>query len=135
MVKKIIEQYNEKGVLPKKNAEKWREYIEAIANAKHIAVFGMGRLFYDQYFYGAWDEVMQAEVFSDNNSNMWGQEIQGIPCVNPEKLKEYEDLLVVVFVKNDMEIGEQLKKMNIKTIIPIMNIYSILQWKAQQGEK
>lgn len=126
MVKKIIEQYNEKGVLPKKNAEKWREYIEAIANAKHIAVFGMGRLFYDQYFYGAWDEVMQAEVFSDNNSNMWGQEIQGIPCVNPEKLKEYEDLLVVVFVKNDMEIGEQLKKMNIKTIIPIMNIYSIL---------
>ncbi len=69
---------------------------------------------------------MQAEVFSDNNSNMWGQEIQGIPCVNPEKLKEYEDLLVVVFVKNDMEIGEQLKKMNIKTIIPIMNIYSIL---------
>ena len=55
-----------------------------------------------------------------------GQEKQGIPCVNPEKLKEYEDLLVVVFVKNDMEIGEQLKKMNIKTIIPIMNIYSIL---------
>jgi hypothetical protein len=102
------------------------QVINKVKQAKQIVVFGLGRLFWDQYFYGGWDEVLCAVAYSDNNPALWNTDICGVPCVEPGKISEIDGVLVVLFVKEYGEIEEQLEKLGIRNVIPIMDIYDCL---------
>lgn len=56
---------------------------------------------------------------------MHGKEIDGIRCIAPEQLKEFQNLLVVVFVKNAEGIIAQLKEMGIDNCISIDKLFDI----------
>ena len=97
-----------------------------IADSDNICVFGLGRMFTDQYFYLLWNTAINANVFSDNNEAIWNTRINDITCIEPSQLSEYNNLLVVTFVKNDFAIRNRLKNLGITNIISIMEIYDAI---------
>ena len=97
--------------------------IGRILDAKQICIFGIGKMFWDRYKERFWDEVFPAAVLSDNNSALWGRSFYGITCVPPEELKKYENLLVVIFVKDGEDIRRQLEGMGMHNIILMKDVY------------
>lgn len=111
---KILEKYGRHSV------------ISRLAEAKTVAVFGLGKLFWDHFFQEHWNEGLNVSVFLDNNEEVQGTKIHGIECASPMKVINYEDLLVVIYVKSTGEIERQLNNMGISnyvTIDEIMNEY------------
>ncbi len=98
-----------------------------IGGGGKICIFGLGKLFHDNYFLGLWNNVIPADFFADNNEEKWGQEIRGIRCVSPSELAGMENVLVVTYVKNDTDIQKQLKQMGIKNIINVYEIYNLFE--------
>lgn len=111
--------------IAEKLAEEARELVERFAKADTVCVFGLGKLFHDHFFQEYWDEGLGVSVFSDNNPNMHGIDIAGKKCIAPEKLKEYPNLLVVVFVKDAERIICQLDEMGIENTIAIDELFDI----------
>ena len=102
-----------------------KKVLDKIKAAKKICVFGLGKLFRDNYFQSCWHNVVPADLFSDNDKTKWNTEICGIPCVPPEKLQKEDTLLVVTYVKDDNAIREQLNSMGVTNIINIYDIYNM----------
>lgn len=100
-----------------------RQVIERFRKAETVCVFGLGKLFRDHFFQEYWHEGMGVSVLADNNPDMHGKEIEGIRCIAPEQLKEFQNLLVVVFVKNAEGIIAQLKEMGIDNCILIDKLF------------
>lgn len=98
------------------------DLISKLTKAKNICVFGMGKLFRDHCFKYYWHEALNVNCFSDNNSNLWGENINGIKCASPSELSKYEDLLVIIFMKHDKEVREQLENMGISNYIKADNL-------------
>jgi hypothetical protein len=99
-----------------------------LQNAPCIAVMGLGSVFTEHYFTDLWDEAFNAVVFVDNNPALWGKTARGMTLPSakgivesPDALQNYPEILVVIFVGNDAEIGRQLDGMGIKHI----NIFEI----------
>jgi len=103
--------------------EQDKEIIRVLAESSRICVFGIGKLFRDHFWYEHWNDGLNATLLSDNNSNTWGTEINGLKCVSPNELKQ-EDC-VVVFVKKGDEIIKQLKEMGIENCILFNDVFRI----------
>ncbi len=101
--------------------------MQIISGGGKICIFGLGKLFHDNYFLGLWNNVIPADIFADNNEEKWGQEIRGIRCVSPSELADMENVLVVTYVKNDTDIQKQLKQMGIKNIINVYEINNLFE--------
>ena len=99
------------------------DMIARILDAKQICIFGIGKMFWDRYKERFWNEVFPATILSDNNSKLWGKSFYGIICVQPEELKKYKDILIVVFVKNGEDIKKQLNEMGLHNIILMKDVY------------
>ena len=76
-----------------------------------------GKNVYRSIFYLLWNTAINANVFSDNNEAIWNTRINDITCIEPSQLSEYNNLLVVTFVKNDFAIRNRLKNLGITNII------------------
>jgi hypothetical protein len=94
-----------------------------------FAIMGLGSLFREKYFVYGWDEAIKATVFVDNNSALWGKKLRGMTLPSesgvvesPEALRHYPEILVVTFVRDDVEMGRQLDDMNINHA----NIFELL---------
>lgn len=101
-----------------------QKIIEAFDCADTVCVFGLGKLFWDNFFHQKWNEVIGQECYCDNDTTLWGQEINGIPCISPMKLQELSNPLIITHVNNDTMIREQLNKVGIKNIISIKDLYT-----------
>jgi hypothetical protein len=108
--------------------ENVRLVIERFAGADTVCVFGLGKLFRDHFFQEYWHEGLGVSVLSDNNPAMQGTVIEGIPCIAPSELKEYSNVLVVVFVKNGESIISQLNSLGIENCISIDKLYDVCNW-------
>lgn len=98
------------------------EILKLLTTKKNICIYGLGRLFQENYFASRWCDVLKANLFSDGNSEKWGKEVcGGAICVAPNQLWEIEDLLIITYVKNDQEIRNDLRELNADFI----NIYEI----------
>lgn len=96
------------------------DLIDKFALADTVCVFGLGKLFREHFFQEHWLEGLGVSVFSDNNDSLWGTVIKGKECVCPDKLLDYSNLLVVLYVKNGCdEIIQQLNKIGISNIVKI----------------
>ena len=69
---------------------------------------------------------MGQTCYCDNSPELWGKEIEGIRCISPSQLKEFDKLLVVTHMADDREVRQQLKGMGIEKIVNIKEIYKIL---------
>lgn len=100
-------------------------HIIQLLEADNICLFGLGKLFEDNYYQSLWYNIVQANIFSDNRSELWGKTIHGIECVSPEELTKFQDLTVVTYVTNDSSIRQQLKELGIENIINIYEVYDL----------
>lgn len=91
------------------------EIFNGLGNRK-IIVFGSGR--FAKRFIEIYKRDYSIYAIVDNNSEKWGQTIDGIPILPPEELlkldiKEYK---VIVCIKNYNAVVKQLKNMGINNI-------------------
>lgn len=103
------------------------EVLKKLNDAKHICVYGLGKLFKDSYIKSSWDRIIQADILSDGDSKKWGKKIGGIECIPPDELTKFEDLLVVVYVKDGAKIIHQLKQLGIWNVISVYEIFNALK--------
>ncbi len=116
--------------LPKKTAE----LLKAFSTADHICVFGLGRLWKEHFYEEYWHEGLGVTLFSDNNPELQDTYINGIKCVKPSELKEYKNLLVVVFVKNGSDIVAQIRKCGIENVVLIDKVYEESIWLSKHNK-
>lgn len=100
------------------------DIVRRLAEADSVCVFGLGKLWRDHFYQEHWDEGVNVVLFSDNNAKMQGTVINGVPCVKPEELLKYSNLLVVIFVKDDAHrIIEQLRELGIQNCIAMDDVF------------
>ncbi len=96
--------------------------LRRFASAETVCVFGIGKLWRDHFYQEYWHEGLGVTVFSDNNPELQGTCIHGVECVKPSELDKYQNLLVVVFVKNSSSIIAELNDMGISNCVSINEI-------------
>ena len=91
--------------------EKWvQEWFQELrGNTSKICIFCCGQ--YGQALHRILRDLgISVDYFSDNNPALWGQDIDGCPCISPDQLYEIsEDMLVLVAVRTPQPILEQLE--------------------------
>lgn len=97
-------------------------FIWKLARCRHVCVFGLGKLFRDHFFQEYWHQGLNVSLLADNNQEMQGKYIEGLLCVSPEQLKEYPDVMVIIFVKDSDKIEQQLKNLGVMNYITIFQI-------------
>jgi len=103
--------------------------MERFRTAKNICIFGLGKIFKDIYFQGSWNLLINANIFSDNAINNI-TEYNGVLCIPPGKLIEFDELLVISFVKQYQDIHRQLADMGIQNVMSIFDIVNIMNESA-----
>lgn len=103
-----------------------KKIVKVFAESKNICVFGLGKWFWNNFFNQRWDKALEPICFCDNNSEYWGKKINNINCISPELLNNMKNLLVVLHIKDDNLVREQLKEKGIRNVINIQEIYNIL---------
>lgn len=99
------------------------DIVDKFAKADNICVFGLGKFWRDHFYQEYWNEGLNVTIFSDNNTELQNTEVRGIKCVKPEDLKKYENLFVVLFVKNGDAIISQLNNLGINNCILIDEVF------------
>lgn len=108
---------NEKSGYTWKNLE---ETVAALPDYKNrldgakIVIFGMGMM--GSFAYERMKVNYQIYAFSDNNEKFWQGTHKGLPVIEPEQLKEMQDIIVVIAVTGQHypAIKRQLEKMNVE---------------------
>lgn len=109
---------------PKVYSQKQRLLLQKIISAKHICIFGIGKLFKDNYQMCGWSEVFHADILSDNDPEKWGKYYGDIPCVPPESLLKFEDLLIVLYIKDNHPIRTFLHSIGLHNCISIYDLFN-----------
>lgn len=111
---------------------KSHKLIAKLAHQKKYIIYGLGKLFTDHYFPDRWFEVFPAEYFVDENPEKYSKEINGIPVISPEELyliyknsTNKENVFVITWVKNDIEIRANLLKIGITNICNAYEIFNL----------
>lgn len=87
--------------------------VNLVTSAKNVCVFGLGTFFREAFVSKRVKERYGVNLLCDNDEDKWGKEFEGILCVPPSKLSDYEDLVVIIMMGNPLAVQEQLDKMNI----------------------
>lgn len=101
--------------------------LALFAESRNICIFGLGKLFWDNFFQQRWNEVLGHTYYCDNSAELWGREIDGIKCISPKELSTLDNLLVVTHISDDESVRRQLREIGVKNIINIKEIYKMLQ--------
>lgn len=99
------------------------DIIKLFETADQICVFGLGKLFWNKFFNHKWNEVLGQSYYSDNDSEFWGKEICGVPCIPPDQLTQFSNPVIIICAKDDRSIRDQLFKMGIQNVINISQLY------------
>lgn len=92
--------------------------INVCQKAKNVCVFGLGTFFREAFYHYNMKEKLGVNILSDNNSEMWGKEIDGILCVPPQELTQYDDLVVIPLIGEVAlkTVENQLKSLDLSVI-------------------
>lgn len=100
-----------------------QEILKQFTESKNICVFGLGKWFWNNFFHQKWNDVLDVACYCDNNTELWGKEIDGIRCISPKELYGLEELTVVMHIKDDTLVRQQLLSEGIKNIVNIQELY------------
>lgn len=98
---------------------KFKSYIQqlSLGKAKEIAIFGAGQYGIRTY-YELKSRLIDIKCFIDNSPNKVGTEIEGVPCIALNELKEKkEELLIIVACRIISPLVEQLQQAGFRYII------------------
>ena len=109
----------EQNEITDKNYQKIMGYFD---NSENVCVFGLGKLFWENFFSHRWNEVLGQTCFCDNSEELWGKTIGGIKCISPKELAKLDNPVIVTYVADDREIRQQLESMGITSIVNIEEI-------------
>lgn len=87
--------------------------LNLIAQADHVCVFGLGRYFEEAFVSKRIKQAYNVDLLCDNNPDKWGEIIEGLPCISPKKLQEYDNVIVITMLGNPLRVQEQLDAMGI----------------------
>lgn len=124
-LKKMLSDYKNNRCLNLNNEQK--SILSKLSNAKYICIFGLGKLFWDNFYNQRWNEAFDNIIFSDNAENMWGKEIRGKICISPKELINYDNLLIITHIKDDSKLRIELDELKLNNIISINDIYSMFK--------
>lgn len=97
--------------------------LELFLNADNICVFGLGKLFWDNFFTHRWNDFLGHKYYCDNNPELWGKVFNGVECLSPNTLDNLSKVLVITCMSNDTDVRKQLAEKGITNVINIMNLY------------
>lgn len=92
--------------------QEFQDYIDKISDGKvkRICIFGAG-LYGKRLFHDLNSRLIYVEYFVDNNSELWGETIEGKLCISPiEASKIKDECLIIVAAQSPDGMLEQLKK-------------------------
>ena len=93
--------------------------LNRIEQAENVCVFGLGTYFKEAFVSQNTKELYRVNLLCDNDRKKWGQTIEGLPCVSPEELKKYPNLIVIIMMGNPTDVEKQLKEMKIPYVYHI----------------
>jgi len=103
-----------------------QKILELFNNCSDICVFGLGKLFWENFFSQRWNEVLGQTCYCDNSEELWGRTIDGIKCISPVELKELKDPLIVTHMSDDHAVREQMEALGIQKVVNIKDIYGMV---------
>ena len=104
-------------------SEAQKEIIKKFEKASKICVYGLGKLFWNNFFNQRWNEVLEVDFYCDANQNFYGKEIDGIKCISPEILAQIDNCLVIVHANEFEKIRRQLEELGIENALSIHAFY------------
>lgn len=93
-----------------------------LLNASEVCVYGLGKMFWDNFFARSWDKVIAPTCYSDKNPKYLGKTIGGCLCVDLAQMPQKEDILVITCVYDDSEIQKELHELGIKNVLSIFDL-------------
>lgn len=103
-----------------------RKTLELFNNSSEICVFGLGKLFWENFFSHRWNEVLGQTCFCDNSEELWGKIIDGVRCISPMELSGLSNPLIITHISDDTAVRQQLNDLGIKNIVNIKDIYRMV---------
>lgn len=92
---------------------KWNLVMEA----RNVCVFGLGRFFREAFVSKRMKETYHVNLLCDNDSELWGNTLEGLPVVSPKELAEYEELVVIIMLGEPLPVQRQLDEMGIRWVL------------------
>lgn len=105
--------------------------VNEVVQAKNVCVFGLGNYFKENFIAQKVKEKYHVNLLCDNNPDSWDKEIFGLKCVNPESLKEYDDIIVIIMINNPVPVEEQLRQMGIR-FVSYINLFFDFTMECQK---
>lgn len=87
--------------------------LNLVEQAEHVCVFGLGKYFNEAFVSKGMKKAYNVDLLCDNNPEKWGCIIEGIPCINPKELQNYNNVIVIIMLGNPLSVQEQLNEMGI----------------------
>jgi SAM-dependent methyltransferase len=135
--KRLMTVLEEKGSLETQlsaivNSRTWRYRMKLLSNdrfksAKNICIFGLGKLFHDEYFPLGWYKAIRANLFCD--SKVEKLDYADLDIIKPDQLVKYEDLLVITWVTEPKSLERKLEELGIYNYINIFDVYKFFNDK------
>lgn len=116
--------------------------MNVIEQADNICVFGLGTYFKEAFVSQNTKEKYNVNLLCDNDPEKWGKTFEGLKCVSPEDLKNYDNLVVIIMVGNPIPVKKQLRKMGIRcmahnslSLDHIMEMPKDINWFKDQKKR
>ena len=81
-----------------------------IRRHKNVCVYGLGKFFADVFADRNFKEIFHVNYLSDADPGKWGKKYEGIECIEPAKLKDIEDLAVIIMLGNTLDVEQKFIK-------------------------
>ncbi len=74
---------------------------------KNVCIYGLGKLFEDTFGDRDMAKRFHVNYLSDSNTKKYGGGVFEIPYISPDQLKELDDLIVIIMVRDATELEQQ----------------------------
>lgn len=103
-------------------------------HGRRLYLFGSGK--YAQYFRENYGDQYPVAGYLDNDESRWGTQVDGLPVLKPEALKQMNpvEYKVLVCIRNYMPVVRQLRRAGIPNF-SVYDPYKSYKDEAQQGQK
>lgn len=108
-----------------KISDKQKNLIKQVNNASVVCIYGLGKLFWNNFFNQRWSDIPLPYLLCDSDASYHGKTIKELKCISVNELANLENVLVIVHVSNIDNIKDSLSERGITNIIGIRELYNL----------